>query len=34
MVTARHADSPAVNGAAPLHYPALSIDQSMQIHQE
>jgi xanthosine utilization system XapX-like protein len=33
-VTARHADSPAINGAAPLHYPALSIDQSMQIHQQ
>jgi hypothetical protein len=33
-VTARHAESPAINGAAPLHYPALSIDQSMQIHQE
>jgi hypothetical protein len=33
-VTARHADLPASSGAAPLHYPALSIDQSMQIHQE
>lgn len=33
-VNARHLDSPAVNGVAPLHYPALSIDQSMQIHQE
>jgi hypothetical protein len=33
-VQARHTDSPAVNGAAPLHYPALSIDQSMQIHRE
>jgi xanthosine utilization system XapX-like protein len=33
-VTARHADSPTIKGAAPLHYPALSVDQSMQIHQE
>ena len=33
-VTARHADNPAANGAPPLHYPALSIDQTMQIHQE
>jgi hypothetical protein len=33
-VTARHSDSPAVNGVAPLHYPALSIDQTMQMHQE
>lgn len=33
-VTARHADSPAVSGAPPLHYPALSIDQTMQLHQE
>ena len=34
IVTARHADVPASSGAAPLHYPALSIDQSMQIHRE
>ncbi len=33
-VTAHHSDSPAINGAAPLHYPALSMDQSMQIRQE
>jgi hypothetical protein len=33
-VSARHADSPAVNGAAPLHYPALSIDQTMQVRQQ
>lgn len=33
-VNARHADGSAVNGATPLHYPALSIDQTMQIHQE
>ena len=33
-VTARHADGPAINGAAPLHYPALSIDQTMQLHRE
>lgn len=33
-VSARHADVPTGAGAAPLHYPALSIDQSMQIHQE
>jgi hypothetical protein len=33
-VTARHAESPAANGAPPLHYPALSIDQTMQLRQE
>ena len=33
-VTARHADSPVTNGVPPLHYPALSIDQTMQLHQE
>ena len=33
-VTARHADAFPANGAAPLHYPAFSIDQNMQIHQE
>ena len=33
-VTARHADSPAANGAPPLRHPALSIDQTMQMHQE
>ena len=33
-VTARHADGSATNGVAPLHYPTLSIDQTMQMHQE
>lgn len=33
-VTARHSDSPAVQGVQPLHYPALSIDQTMQMRQE
>jgi hypothetical protein len=35
MATARHADptSSPVNGAAPLHYPVISVDQSMQIRQ-
>jgi hypothetical protein len=33
-VSAHHADSPPVNGTVPLHYPALSIDQTMQMHQE
>lgn len=33
-VTARHADSPVTNGAPPLHYPELSIDQAMQMRQE
>ena len=33
-VSARHNDSPASSGAVPLHYPALSIDQTMQLHQE
>jgi len=33
-VKARHADSPVVNGVPPLHYPALSIDQNMQMRQE
>ena len=28
-VTASHADPPASSGAAPLHYPAVSINQSM-----
>lgn len=32
--SARHSDRPAVNGVAPLHYPAISIDQNMQMHQE
>ena len=32
--TARHADVPAgSNGAPPLHYPTISIDQTMQIQQ-
>src|ERR1700722_11472144 len=33
-VTARHPDIPASSGVAPLHYPTISVDQSMQIHQE
>ena len=34
IVTARHADAPvSTGGATPLHYPAFSIDQSMQIRQ-
>ncbi len=33
-VNARHADSPVVNGVPPLHYPALSIDQNMQMRQQ
>jgi hypothetical protein len=33
-VSARHTDIPANPGAVPLHYPALSIDQTMQLHQE
>jgi hypothetical protein len=33
-VTARRAAAPPTNGVAPLHYPALSIDQNMQIHKE
>jgi len=32
-VTARHADPGAAPDAVALHYPTLSIDQSMQIHQ-
>ena len=32
--TAIHPDSPAMNGVAPLHYPQISIDQSMQLRQE
>ena len=32
--TARHADPPTPsNGAAPLHYPVISVDQSMQVRQ-
>jgi hypothetical protein len=34
VVSARHPESPAVAGVPPLRYPALSIDQNMQIHQE
>ena len=32
---ARHADAApaAANGAAPLHYPVISVDQSMQVRQ-
>ncbi len=33
-VSARHANSPVVEGVPPLHYPALSIDQNMQMRQE
>ena len=33
-VSAHHAEGPAVPGAPPLHYPAISIDQTMQMHQE
>jgi len=33
MVTARHAPVGPINGVVPPHYPTLSIDQSMQIHQ-
>ena len=33
-VKARHDASPASSGAAAAHYPALSIDQTMQLHQE
>jgi hypothetical protein len=33
-VTARHPDVPAASGgAAPLHYPTLVIDQTMQVRQ-
>ncbi len=32
--TARHEDVPVNSpGAAPLHYPTLSVDQNMQVHQ-
>jgi hypothetical protein len=33
-VNARHAESPAISGVPPLRYPALSIDQNMQMRQE
>ena len=33
-VKAQHDASPAASGAAAVHYPALSIDQTMQLHQE
>jgi len=33
-VKAHHDASPASSGAAAVHYPALSIDQTMQMHQE
>lgn len=33
-VNAHHAEVPAVPGAAHVHYPAFSIDQTMQMHQE
>lgn len=33
-ITASHPDMPAgPNGAAPLHYPTFSIDQTMQVHR-
>jgi hypothetical protein len=33
-VSAHHTEVPASAGAAAVHYPALSIDQTMQMHQE
>jgi len=34
VVTARHADSPPPStGGAPLHFPTISVDQSMQVRQ-
>lgn len=34
VVTARHADSPPPSsGGAPLHFPTISVDQSMQVHE-
>lgn len=33
-VSARHAEVPATSGTAAPHYPALSIDQTMELHQE
>src|SRR5579883_223292 len=33
-VSARHADAPPVTGVPPVHYPALSIDQTMQMRRE
>ena len=33
-VSARHADAPTTSGTAAVHYPAFSIDQTMQMHQE
>jgi hypothetical protein len=33
-VSARHADAPPVKGVPPVHFPALSIDQTMQLHQD
>src|SRR5690242_21881601 len=32
--TARHGDAPPVTGVPPVHYPAISIDQTMQMRQE
>jgi hypothetical protein len=33
-VTARHADSPPpATGGAPLHFPTITVDQSMQVRQ-
>jgi len=35
VVTARHADSPpSAAGGPPLHFPTISVDQSMQVRQE
>ena len=31
--TATHPDVPVPSNATPLHYPTLSIDQTMQVHQ-
>lgn len=33
-VTARHPEAPASPGVTPLHYPVISVDQSMQFRQE
>lgn len=33
-VTARHEAAPPVQGVPPVHFPALSIDQTMQLHQD
>ena len=33
-VTARHPEAPASPGVTPLHYPVISVDQTMQFHEE